>query len=455
MSNLLMNLDTCHRLRICRALGQDSVLKHSPDSCHSTLISGRRNYLFEGSSSLSIAMVGGGLSGDGVLQVSNNAAVPLFYQKLPETGPAGPFGCISSHLGTTAGSALAPKAPLEFSAQAGHEHMGQLHPRSHTGHSLRPWAATVFSVPAAGSSHELHSGTAAQGFVTLWMAGTRTRAPLHSNTAAQGFVTSRMEGWRTRGQCCSSKALLAPGGTTALPSLGTATWWGGSAEVTFPLKGCICFHSESQESSYGLCGPVLKNWWLFLTSVSPRNLTVLARDTNLSHLLNPWLAFPSFKKFCSGPLTGESFLSTASWETQHCQAHRCLSTPVLQKNQTKFSLCQCNARLLNQGHSYMKHHLSHPFTAKYSKEKENEMEVCFITIIIASHLQAQKQGNWFCSKEICLLAEASSEEFCLKCKNARKLWVKKWKVFTTKTILLSWLGFLLLLLWQKLNFSEN
>lgn len=39
---------------------------------------------------------------------------------------------------------------------------------------------------------------------------------------------------------------------------------------------------------------------------------------------------------------------------------RWLSTPVLQTNQTQFSLGQCKARLLHQGCSYMNHHLSHP-----------------------------------------------------------------------------------------------
>lgn len=55
-----------------------------------------------------------------------------------------------------------------------------------------------------------------------------------------------------------------------------------------------------------------------------------------------------------------------------------------------------------------------PLLQSIQKKNKTEMEVCFITIVIASHFQAQKQDNWLCSKEICLLAEARSEELCLK-----------------------------------------
>lgn len=64
--------------------------------------------------------------------------------------------------------------------------------------------------------------------------------------------------------------------------------------------------------------------------------------------------------------------------------------PVIQTNQTQFSLGQWKAQLLSQGCSYMKHHLSHSLQ-KYSKEKNNETGVCFFITITASHFQAQWQ----------------------------------------------------------------
>lgn len=147
---------------------------------------------------------------------------------------------------------------------SGYEHMEQLPP----GHTLdtapRPLSSvtTTFSVPAAGSGHDLHSGTVAQGFVPSGTAG--------------------MEGKGSRG---AGAAAIKPFWLqeASLPShpWGQQHSPGGSAEVTSPLEGCICCHLESQESSYSFCALVLKNSWLFSSSASPRNQTVPARDTSL------------------------------------------------------------------------------------------------------------------------------------------------------------------------------
>lgn len=101
-------------------------------------------------------------------------------------------------------------------------------------------ADTTFSVPAKDSSHELHSCTVAQGFVSL----------VNGMDGGKGL---------TRSQCCPVKPFWLQEAPLCSHPWGRNTAELSSAEATFPLKGCICFHSESQESSYRFCGPVLKN----------------------------------------------------------------------------------------------------------------------------------------------------------------------------------------------------
>lgn len=139
----------------------------------------------------------------GTLQSPKRELSHCCYQELPVTGPAGPFACISSHLVTTAGSALAPRAPLRCSAQAGHEYMSTWSSFSQVtaGHSPEPLssAATTSSVPAQP-----------QAMSCTQALQHRALSPWEWQDAGKGL---------TRSPCCSYKALLAPGGTTALPSL--------------------------------------------------------------------------------------------------------------------------------------------------------------------------------------------------------------------------------------------
>lgn len=150
---------------------------------------------------------------------------------------------------------------------SGYEHMEELP----TGHALdtapRPLssAATTFPVPAAGSGQDLHSGTVAQGFVPSGMAG--------------------MEGKGSQGAAAIKPFWLQEAPLPSHP-WGQQHSPGGSAEVTSPLQGCICCHSESQESSYS-CTCAEKLMAVLVSCEPLESDSTSQRHLPVSHLLNP------------------------------------------------------------------------------------------------------------------------------------------------------------------------
>lgn len=197
------------------------------------------------------------------------------HQKLPETGPAGAFGCICSLLLPTAGSALAPRAWLDCLAQG-------MSTRSSFTQDTAPRplsSAATFSVPAAGSSHGLHSGTVAQGFVTSGMAGMEGKGSQGADAAAlKPFWLQEAplpsHPWGQQG----SWGHLPSGRMHFLP-----------LSVTRKQLQILCTCAEKLVPVLGFCQPQE------FASTSQRHLPV-------SCLLNPWLAFPCSTKFSSGAM---------------------------------------------------------------------------------------------------------------------------------------------------------
>lgn len=91
-----------------------------------------------------------------------------------------------------------------------------------------------------------------------------------------------------------------------------------------------------------------------------------------SHLLNLQLGFPAFKNFsrrATQQVSPCSALPAADFTTLQSPAGDFL-TPVIQSNQTPFSLGQWKAQLLGQSCSHMEHHLPHSCCKSVQKKKK-------------------------------------------------------------------------------------